>query len=294
MYKVIAFLGLLIFVFAGCVGRDRLGLHLFDEVGEHVLFGDPYVLTFETSLSLLPLARGFAGEHGTEVAVTAVGRSAAIQSIADGRGDIALFGGALPAEIENVRAIIIGTEVIYFITGIASSRDDISLDEIYALFIDEYLFDDWDDYWDDWYDWDDDRDDWLHDFVQPTEDIALTLPGMYSRVLFEDLFHLRENIGGVMQTLIPTDANEFDADNEVIEFVRQNAETIGVVLSATPPEGVRTLTVDGLYPGDAGYMGQQTVVLAYRVDNSHAAAFVAALEAGAFDNIFSDNSVVRS
>ena len=301
MYKIMALLCLLTLVFVGCAGREQLGITLPGEAEEQVLFGDPYVLTFETSVSLLPLARGLADGHGSEAGVTAVGRSAAIESITEGRGDIALFGGSLPTDIENVRAIIIGSEVIHLITGITNSRQSISSSEIYALFIDGYLFDDWDDDWDDWDDdwfdddWgDDDWDDWLDDFELPTESIALTLPGVYSRVLFEDLFHLRDNIGGVMQSLIPEDANQFGNDHGVLEFVRGNSETVGVVIATSPPEGVRTLPIDGLYPGDAGYMGQRTVVLAYRTDNPHAAAFVSALESGAFDSIFADNSVVRN
>jgi hypothetical protein len=224
-----------------------------------------------------------------------------------------LFGGSLPPDTENVRAIVVGAEVIHLITNINNSRQNISLDEIYALFICDDIYADWDDWddddwddddWDDddWDDddWDDDDwgdddwGDWLDDFVMPTENIAIASAGVYSRVLFEDLFHLRDNIGGVMQSLIPEDANKFGSDNEVLEFVRASSETIGVIMSTSAADGVRTLSVDGLYPGDYGYMGQRAIILAYRVDNPLASAFVAALESGAFDSVFTDNSVVRN
>ena len=306
MRKCVFFVALL-FALVGCAGRDQLGMVGFAEPVEQALFGDPYVLRFETSVSLLPLGRVFADGHYSEANVTAVGRDVAIESIAEGRGDIALFSGSLPTGIENVRAIVIGAEVLHLVIGLDSLRHEISLDEIYALFVDDGFFDDWDEWddwdddwydedWDDsdWDDWDDyEWDDWLDDFAMPTEDIALTLAGLHSRMLFEELFHLRDSVGGVMQSLIPESANQFGSDSEVLEFVRQHGETIGVVIAASPPSGVRSLSVDGISPGDVGYMGQQEVILAYRVDNPAAAAFVAALETGAFDNIFADNGVAR-
>ena len=300
MYKTAALLCLLILALTGCAGRDQLGMGLPGAVEEAVLFGDPYILTFETSVSLLPLARGLAGEHTSRYNVLAVGVDVAMQSITQGSSDIALFGGAAPAVAENVRTIVIGSEVIYLITGTANPRQDISLDEVFALFIDGSLFDfdDWDDWddedWDDGYDWyDDDWDDWFDDMLTPTEDIALTQTGTDSRALFEDLFHLRDNVNGVMQSLIPEDANTFESDQNVIDFVRTNHETIGVIMATSLQDGVSTLSVDGVYPGRAGYIGQREVILAYRTDNPHAAEFVEALLSGAFDSIFSDNGVVR-
>ena len=300
---------LLAVFFAGCAGREQLGL-ASPAAQPPEPFGDPDVLTFETSVSLLPLAMGLANGYGAQADARAVGRSAAIEFVTEGRGDIALFGGALPEATEGVRFVVIGMEAIYLITGMDNNRQGLTSGEIYMLFIDGNLFDDWDDDWDDWddedwdYDWDewdewededwgDDWEDWLEGFEMPAEDIALSFPGVQSRVLFEDLFHLRDSIGGIMQSLVPEDANQFNNDNDVLAFVKNNNETIGVVMASSPPEGVRTLSIDGLYPGDEGYVGQRPVVLAYRTDNPRAAAFVAALEAGEYDLIFADNRVVR-
>jgi hypothetical protein len=112
-------------------------------------------------------------------------------------------------------------------------------------------------------------------------------------VLFEELFGLRDNIGGIMQSLIPEDANIFINDDGVIDYIRTNPNIVGVVIKADDPNGVTTLSINGITPGSEGYMGQREIVLFYNSGNAEAVAFVELLQSGAFDKLFSDNNVSR-
>jgi len=296
--KLLPFVAVLLF-FSACADRERLGmLPAYAESSNYEarLAGEnDAALAIECSVSLLSLSRSLGSAYSAEATVTAVGADAALASVVSGSADIALFGGDLsaPARHDGVNAMVIGIEVIRLLTGMDNARYDISLDEIYALFIGDDAFDDWDDWgdWDDEYsdDWDDDT----LDFLQPEEYIALTRPGVTSRVLFEEIFHLRDNVGGVLQSLIPVYANVFDNDADVVAFVTANAETVGVVMAASDPQGVRSLSIEGTAPGADGYIGQREIILAYRPGNARAASFIAYLQSGALDGVFVDNNVMR-
>lgn len=289
--NLLLFTALLLF-FVACADREQLGMAPVAAASAEAADNNNDVLSIECSVSLLSLARGLGAGYHSYTNITAVGAGAALASVADGSSDIAIFGGSLAGvpQHEGVNVMIIGAEVIHLITGMENDRVDISLDEIYALFICDNIFDDWDD----WYDWDDEEwEDEFIDFAQPEEYIALTRSGVDSRVLFEELFHLRDNVGGVLQSLIPAYTNEFNDDEAVINFVRNNAETVGVVMVSDNPAGVRSLSIEGVAPGTAGYIGQREVILAYKSSNARAVSFVAYLQSGALDSVFSGSNVMR-
>jgi len=296
---------------AGCADKSKLGMSIEQPSDNKSGF------TIECSISLLPLARSFAEKHSADAVAVAVGKEAAIASVAEGRSDIALYGGDASVS-EGLTAVIIGAEVVRLLTGSDSARANITLDEIYALFVDEAIFEylndwdedwsDWDDTWEDWEeDWDD-WDDWGEDtqidpeekpdrsfgFVHPEEKIAIASPGAYSRLLFEELFGLRDNVNGVMKSLIPTDANIFENDNAVIDYIKANPDTIGVVINAAEPAGVKSLSIDSIKPGEENYIGRREIVLLYKNDNAEAAAFAELLQSGVLDELFLNNNVLRT
>ena len=297
---------------AGCADKQALGINAVSDSAANANSVETIDLSktvsIECSVSMLRFAKEIFEAYGDEGGVTASGKEASIASLANGKCDVAIFCGSVSdiSAHEGMSAVVIGTEVIRFIANPASSRDEISMDEIYQLFVghDDFgdMFDDF--FGDDFFEGDFFEDDFFEDdfngdndyfeyFEYPAWDITLSEPGTASRVLFEDLFELRGIVGGRTQSLIPEWAIVFPNDGGVIEYVAANENVVGVVGTAADARGCIILSVDGANPEASDYFGKRDVVLAYMDGNSSAKEFAAFLQFENLSSVFNDNGVGR-